>query len=98
MRREALTTASRLRFGQPVLTPSRQRLVDTNGVRLRVIEAGDRGAPVVILAHGFPGLAYSWRPQIPALAAAGFHVLAPDQRGYGGSSCPDSVVAYDSPH
>ena len=78
MRRGALTTALRLRFGEAVLTSSRQRLVDTNGVRLRVIEAGDRGAPVVVLAHGFPSLAYSWRHQIPALAAAGFHVLAPD--------------------
>jgi pimeloyl-ACP methyl ester carboxylesterase len=43
----------------------------------------------------FPSLAYSWRHQIPALAAAGFHVLAPDQRGYGGSSSPDAVEAYD---
>jgi len=64
-------------------------------VRLRVIEAGDRGAPVVILAHGFPELAYSWRHQIPALAGAGYHVLAPDQRGYGGSSRPDAIEAYD---
>jgi pimeloyl-ACP methyl ester carboxylesterase len=64
-------------------------------VRLRVLEAGDRGAPTVILAHGFPELAYSWRGQIPMLADAGFHVLAPDQRGYGGSSRPDAVEAYD---
>ncbi|HEU4360914.1 MAG TPA: alpha/beta hydrolase [Mycobacterium sp.] len=74
---------------------STERLVDTNGVRLRVVEAGARGAPVVILAHGFPELAYSWRHQIPALAEAGFHVLAPDQRGYGGSSRPEAVAAYD---
>ncbi|MEB3021598.1 alpha/beta hydrolase [Mycolicibacter sp. MYC098] len=72
-----------------------QRLVDTNGVTLRVTEAGDRGAPVVLLAHGFPELAYSWRHQIPVLADAGFHVLAPDQRGYGGSSRPEAVEAYD---
>ena len=65
---------------------STERLVETNGVRLRVIEAGERGAPVVVLAHGFPELAYSWRHQIPVLAEAGYHVLAPDQRGYGGSS------------
>ena len=71
------------------------RLVNTNGVQLRVTEAGDRGAPVVILAHGFPELAHSWRHQIPVLAAAGYHVLAPDQRGYGGSSQPDEVEAYD---
>ncbi|SPM34213.1 Lysophospholipase, alpha-beta hydrolase superfamily, partial [Mycobacterium rhizamassiliense] len=75
--------------------PSTERLVDTNGVRLRVVEAGDRGAPVVVLAHGFPELAYSWRHQIPALAQAGYHVLAPDQRGYGGSSRPDAIDAYD---
>jgi pimeloyl-ACP methyl ester carboxylesterase len=74
---------------------STEWLVDTNGVQLRVIEAGDRGAPVVILAHGFPELAYSWRHQIPALAEAGYHVLAPDQRGYGGSSRPDAIEAYD---
>jgi pimeloyl-ACP methyl ester carboxylesterase len=69
--------------------------VDTNGVRLRVLEAGERGAPVVLLAHGFPELAYSWRRQIPALAAAGYHVIAPDQRGYGGSSRPTAVTDYD---
>jgi pimeloyl-ACP methyl ester carboxylesterase len=74
---------------------STERLVDTNGVQLRVIEAGDRGAPVVVLAHGFPELAYSWRHQISALAEAGYHVLAPDQRGYGGSSRPDAIDAYN---
>src|ERR1700712_4956617 len=73
---------------------STQRFVDTNGVRLRVTEAGDRGAPVVVLAHGFPELAYSWRHQIPALADAGYHVLAPDQRGYGGSSRPEAIEDY----
>jgi pimeloyl-ACP methyl ester carboxylesterase len=78
-----------------LVTTSTQRLVDTNGVTLRVTEAGDRGAPVVVLAHGFPELAFSWRHQIPALAAAGYHVLAPDQRGYGGSSAPSEVEAYD---
>jgi pimeloyl-ACP methyl ester carboxylesterase len=76
-----------------VLT-STERFVETNGVRLRVLEAGDRGAPLVVLAHGFPELAYSWRHQIPVLANAGFHVLAPDQRGYGGSSKPAAVDAY----
>jgi pimeloyl-ACP methyl ester carboxylesterase len=77
-----------------VITSS-ERLVNTNGVQLRVTEAGDRGAPVVVLAHGFPELAYSWRHQIPVLADAGYHVLAPDQRGYGGSTKPDSVDDYD---
>ena len=74
---------------------STERLVETNGVQLRVVEAGERGAPVVILAHGFPELAYSWRHQIPVLAEAGYHVLAPDQRGYGGSSRPEAIEAYD---
>ena len=74
---------------------STERLVETNGVRLRVVEAGERGAPVVILAHGFPELAYSWRHQLPVLAEAGYHVLAPDQRGYGGSSRPEAIEAYD---
>jgi pimeloyl-ACP methyl ester carboxylesterase len=72
-----------------------ERFVETNGVRLRVTEAGDRGAPVIVLAHGFPELAYSWRHQINVLADAGYHVLAPDQRGYGGSSRPDAVSDYD---
>lgn len=74
---------------------STERLVDTNGVQLRVVEAGDRGAPVVVLCHGFPELAFSWRHQIPVLADAGYHVLAPDQRGYGGSSRPEAIEAYD---
>ncbi|MGY4709742.1 alpha/beta fold hydrolase [Mycolicibacterium sp. CBM1] len=74
---------------------STERFVEVNGVRLRVLEAGERGAPVVVLAHGFPELAYSWRHQIPVLAQAGYHVLAPDQRGYGGSSRPAAVEAYD---
>lgn len=64
-------------------------------MRLHLVEAGDRGAPVVVLAHGFPELAYSWRHQIPALAEAGYHVLAPDQRGYGGSSRPEEIDAYN---
>lgn len=78
-----------------MVATSTERLVDTNGVRLRVTEAGERGAPVVILAHGFPELAYSWRHQIPVLAEAGYHVLAPDQRGYGGSSRPEAIEDYD---
>jgi pimeloyl-ACP methyl ester carboxylesterase len=81
-------------LGETVVT-STERLVDTNGVRLRVVEAGEPGAPVVVLAHGFPELAYSWRHQISALAEAGFHVLAPDQRGYGGSTRPEAIEDYN---
>jgi pimeloyl-ACP methyl ester carboxylesterase len=54
-----------------------------NGVRMHVLEAGMPGQPCVLLLHGFPELSYSWRKVMPALADAGFHVLAPDQRGYG---------------
>jgi len=72
-----------------------ERFVDVNGVRLRILEAGPPDGPVVLLAHGFPELAYSWRNQIPALAAAGYRVIAPDQRGYGGSSRPAAIEAYD---
>lgn len=77
------------------MVTSTERLVETNGVQLRVVEAGDRGAPVVVLAHGFPELAYSWRHQIPVLADAGYHVLAPDQRGYGGSARPEAIEDYN---
>ena len=56
-----------------------------NGLTVHVLEAGfeDRDRPCVLLLHGYPELAYSWRKVIPTLAAAGFHVVAPDQRGYG---------------
>jgi pimeloyl-ACP methyl ester carboxylesterase len=77
-----------------VVLTSAERLVEANGVQLRVIDAGERDAPVVVLAHGFPELAYSWRHQIPVLAEAGYRVLAPDQRGYGGSSRPEAVEDY----
>src|SRR6202022_5142648 len=72
-----------------------ERNIETNGVRLHTVEAGEPGAPVVVLAHGFPELAYSWRHQIPVLAAAGYHVLAPDQRGYGRSTRPADIAAYN---
>jgi pimeloyl-ACP methyl ester carboxylesterase len=78
----------------------RTRTVDTaDGVRISVTEAGEAGAqPTVVLVHGFPDLSYTWRRQIPALAAAGYHVLAPDGRGYGQSGRPDDVEAYDIDH
>lgn len=80
----------------PVDPAVRQRTVRGLGVDLHVLDAGE-GYPVV-LAHGFPELAYSWRHQIPALAAAGCRVLAPDQRGYGRSSRPEPVEDYDITH
>ena len=59
---------------------------------------GQPEQPWVILCHGFPGLAYSWRNQLPALAEAGFNALAFDQRGYGRSSRPLDPAVYDSQH
>jgi pimeloyl-ACP methyl ester carboxylesterase len=62
-------------------------------IQLSVLDAGE--GPAVVFSHGFPELAYSWRHQIPAVTAAGFRAVAPDQRGYGGSSAPDAIEAYD---
>ena len=67
-------------------------IVATNGIDMAVHEMG-AGQPVVFL-HGFPELAFSWRHQLPALAAAGFRAIAPDLRGYGGTSKPEGVEQY----
>ena len=56
---------------------------NVNGLRLHILEAGNAGEPLLILLHGFPELAYSWRKVMLPLAAQGYHVVAPDQRGYG---------------
>jgi pimeloyl-ACP methyl ester carboxylesterase len=71
----------------------RSRYVTTNGIRLYCLEAGPPDGPLVLLMHGFPELAYSWRFQVEALGEAGFHVVAPDMPGYGRSDKPD--VTYD---
>jgi len=73
-----------------------QRLVDTGDAVLSVHEAGE--GPAVVFCHGFPELAYSWRHQLPAVAAAGFRAIAPDMRGYGGSSRPAATTDYDMAH
>jgi pimeloyl-ACP methyl ester carboxylesterase len=62
------------------------------GIALAVHEQGS--GPAVVLCHGFPELAFSWRHQLPALAEAGFRAIAPDQRGYGGSGRPEKVEDY----
>ncbi len=79
--------------GYPDMPPPTLR--EVNGVRLAVFEAGPEDGPVVILAHGFPEIAYSWHAQVKALAEAGYRVMAPDQRGYGWSEAPGQVEAYD---
>ncbi|MDP2054487.1 MAG: alpha/beta fold hydrolase, partial [Acidobacteriota bacterium] len=74
-------------FSPAVLPPgTRSRFVDAvNGLRMHVLEAGFEtpGRPGILLIHGFPELAYSWRKIMGPLAAAGYHVFAPDMRGYG---------------
>ena len=67
-------------------------IVRANGMNLAVYEQGQ--GPAVVLLHGFPELAYSWRHQLPALADAGFRAIAPDQRGYGCSDVPPDVSDY----
>jgi pimeloyl-ACP methyl ester carboxylesterase len=72
------------------------RFLRTNGIRMAVHEAGE-GFPVVF-SHGFPELAYSWRSQVAALAGAGFHAIAPDQRGYGLTDRPAAIEQYTIVH
>ena len=78
---------------------SEPTLVSVNGVELEVFEAGQEnvGNPIV-LCHGWPEHAFSWRHQMPALASAGYHVIVPNQRGYGNSSRPTEVTDYDIEH
>ena len=74
-------------------TATRDGFADLGQVRLHYVEAGE--GPLVVLLHGFPEFWYGWRSQIPALAEAGFRVVAPDMRGYNLSSKPEGVSAYD---
>jgi len=74
-------------YGNGTLPPGvrSRHVANVNGMTVHVLEAGfeTAGRPAVLLLHGFPELAYSWRKVILPLAAAGYHVIAPDQRGYG---------------
>jgi pimeloyl-ACP methyl ester carboxylesterase len=71
---------------------TKHRLVETNGIKMHIAEQGE--GPLVVLCHGFPECWYSWRHQLPALAQAGYHVVAPDQRGYGQTDHPEAIEAY----
>jgi epoxide hydrolase A/B len=71
----------------------------TNGIRMGFYEAGPKtDKPPLILCHGWPEIAFSWRHQIKALGEAGIRVIAPDQRGYGATDRPEAVEAYDLEH
>ena len=74
----------------------RHRTVETNGIQMHIAEAGE--GPLVILCHGFPESWYSWRHQLPALADAGYHAVAPDQRGYGQTDAPEPLEQYSQLH
>ena len=80
------------------MSPSQitHRTLDTNGIRMHVAEQG--AGPLVLLCHGFPESWYSWRHQLPALAAAGYHAVAPDMRGYGGTDQPEAIDQYTQLH
>ena len=68
------------------------RTISANGIEIFMLEQG--AGPLVVLCHGWPELSYSWRHQIPAIAAAGFHVVAPDMRGFGRTRAPADINAY----
>ena len=74
------------------------RTIRANGIDMHIAEAGPADGPLVVLCHGFPESWYSWRHQLPALADAGYHVVAPDQRGYGRTPAPADNAAYTQFH
>ena len=78
------------------MTAPTLRFVEANGIRMRIAEMGS--GPLIVLVHGWPESWYSWRHQLPALAAAGYRAVAPDMRGYGETDKPAEVEAYDIHH
>ncbi|OVE66923.1 epoxide hydrolase [Clostridium diolis] len=74
----------------------KHRIVETNGIKMHIAEQGK--GPLVLLLHGFPEIWYSWRNQIPVLAEAGYHVVAPDLRGYGDTEKPENIDQYTLLH
>ena len=83
------------------MTFPQPHFVDTNGIKMAVYEQGDKDAMPVVMCHGFPEIGYSWRHQLPAIAAAGFRAIAPDQRGYGRTVGPkgkENIPLYDLEH
>jgi pimeloyl-ACP methyl ester carboxylesterase len=78
------------------MAEAEHRIVETNGIHMHIAEQGS--GPTVLLCHGFPELWYSWRHQLAALAAAGFHAVAPDMRGYGQTEAPPEIDRYTLLH
>jgi pimeloyl-ACP methyl ester carboxylesterase len=84
-----VATKSFKQGGNAMLT---SRTISANDIEIFLLEQGE--GPLVLLCHGWPELSYSWRHQIPAIAAAGFRVVAPDMRGFGRTSAPADILAY----
>ncbi|MEM9610108.1 MAG: alpha/beta hydrolase [Actinomycetota bacterium] len=82
-----MATTHRIDFPAPTMIP-------VNGIELEVFEAGEHNASAIVLCHGWPEHAVSWHHQVPALVDAGYHVIVPNQRGYGNSSRPTEVTDY----
>jgi pimeloyl-ACP methyl ester carboxylesterase len=78
------------------MTGITHRFIETNGIRMHIAEKGT--GPLVLMCHGFPESWYSWRHQIDSLAAAGFHAIAPDMRGYGQTDQPEAIDQYTLLH
>jgi pimeloyl-ACP methyl ester carboxylesterase len=85
--------ASPAQVSPPGAVKPNMRFIQTNGISMRIAEMGS--GPLVVLLHGWPESWYSWRHQLPALADAGFHVVAPDMRGFGKTDAPKAVEDYD---
>ncbi|MGA8212538.1 MAG: alpha/beta fold hydrolase [Candidatus Sulfotelmatobacter sp.] len=71
------------------------RSIEVNGIKMHIAEQGE--GPLIVLAHGWPELWYSWRHVLPALAAAGYQAVAPDMRGYGQTDAPANIQDYTQP-
>jgi len=83
-------------MSNPATSALTHRFIETNGIRMHIAEQGE--GPLVVLCHGWPESWYSWRHQLSALAAAGYHVVAPDQRGYGQTDKPEAIDQYTLLH
>lgn len=98
VRPSAVAQAPATPVSSPVTTPGApgitHRRIRTNGIGMHIAEAGAGQGPLVVLVHGWPEIWYSWRHQLPALAAAGYHAVAPDLRGYGETDAPEAVESY----
>src|SRR5271155_1627561 len=93
--RGAYATLVAVSVNSAQITSVKHRFVQVNGIKMHIAEQGE--GPLVVLAHGFPELWYSWRHVLPALATAGYHAVAPDMRGYGQTDATPAIKDYARP-